>query len=45
MPGVCRYTLDKLSQVVDKAIKNKLPMIALFPYTEKKRKIYLEQKH
>ena len=38
MPGVYRYTLDKLSQVVDKAIKNKLPMIALFPYTEKKKK-------
>ena len=38
MPGVYRYTLDKLSQLIDKAIKNKLPMVALFPYTEKKRK-------
>ena len=38
MPGVYRYTLDRLSFIVDKAIKNKLPMIALFPYTEKKRK-------
>lgn len=38
MPGVYRYTLDKLSLIVDRAINNKLPMIALFPYTDKKRK-------
>ena len=38
MPGVYRYTLDKLNLIVDKAIKNKLPMVALFPYTEKKKK-------
>ena len=38
MPGVYRYSLDKLSLVVDKAIKLKLPMIALFPYTNKKDK-------
>ena len=38
MPDVYRYTLDKLNSVVDGAIKKKLPMIALFPYTEKKKK-------
>ncbi len=38
MPGVYRYSLDKLSSVVDKALKLKLPMIALFPYTNKKHK-------
>jgi len=38
MPGVYRYSLDKISSVVDKAIKNGLPMIALFPYTNKKKK-------
>ena len=38
MPGVYRYTLDKLSLVVEKALKKKLPMVALFPYTNKKRK-------
>jgi porphobilinogen synthase len=38
MPGVFRYTLDKLNFLVDKAIKSGLPMIALFPYTEKKKK-------
>ena len=38
MPGVYRYTLDKINFVVDKAIKFGLPMIALFPYTDKKKK-------
>ena len=38
MPGVYRYTLDKLSFVVEKAIKIGLPMVALFPYTERKKK-------
>ncbi len=38
MPNVYRYTLDKLNYVVDKAIKDGLPMIALFPYTDNKKK-------
>ncbi len=38
MPGVFRYTLDKLAPFVEKAIEDKLPMIALFPYTKKKKK-------
>ncbi len=38
MPDVYRYTLDKLSSVVDKAINTGLPMIALFPYTDSKKK-------
>ena len=38
MPGVYRYTLDKLNFLIDKAIKSGLPMIPLFPYTEKKKK-------
>ena len=38
MPEVYRYTLDKLGPIVEKAIKIGLPMIALFPYTEKKKK-------
>ena len=41
MPGVYRYTLDKLNLIVDKAIKNKLPMVALFPHTEKKKKNFI----
>jgi len=35
MPDVYRYTVDKLGVIVDKAIKNKIPMVALFPYTKK----------
>ena len=38
MPGVHRYTLDKISFVIDRALKKGLPMVALFPYTEKKKK-------
>ena len=38
MPDVYRYSLDNLRPIVEKAIKNKLPMIALFPYTDKKKK-------
>ena len=38
MPGVYRYSLDRLIPFVDKAIKNKIPMVALFPYIEKKKK-------
>ncbi len=38
MPGVYRYTLDKVLHVIDKAVKKKLPMVALFPYTKIKKK-------
>ena len=33
MPGVYRYSINRLSQIVDKAIKSKIPMLALFPKT------------
>jgi len=38
MPDVYRYTIDKLGVIVDKAISNKIPMVALFPYTKKSKK-------
>ena len=38
MPGTYRYTIDKLGIILDKAIKRKIPMIALFPFTEKRYK-------
>ena len=38
MPGVYRYTINRLSQVVDRAIKRKIPMLALFPKTQNERK-------
>ena len=38
MKGVYRYSVDNLSGVIDRAIKNKIPMVALFPNTQKKLK-------
>ena len=38
MPGVFRYSIDKLSKIIDRAIFLKLPMVALFPYTNSKIK-------
>mgnify|MGYP001313859621 FL=1 len=35
MPDVYRYTIDKLGIIVDRAIKGKIPMVALFPSTKK----------
>jgi porphobilinogen synthase len=38
MPGVYRYSLDKINNLVEKAISKKIPMIALFPNTPHKKK-------
>ncbi len=38
MPDVYRYSLDKLPQIIDKAMKMGLPMVALFPSTKKNKK-------
>ena len=38
MPDVFRYTIDKLGIIVDKAIKDKIPMVALFPNTKNSMK-------
>ena len=38
MPGIYRYSINNLGIIVDKAIKKKIPMIALFPYTNPKIK-------
>ena len=38
MPGVYRYTLDKIENLVEKAINKKIPMIALFPQIPKLKK-------
>ena len=38
MPGVFRYSINNLSFIVDKAIKRKIPMVALFPYTNRRLK-------
>jgi len=38
MPGVYRYSLDKIENLVERAISKKIPMIALFPHTEASKK-------
>ena len=38
MPGINRYTVDRISQIVEKACKLKIPLIALFPYTPSNKK-------
>ena len=38
MPGVYRYSVDRLNEVVDQALLNKISLIALFPYTPKEKK-------
>ena len=38
MPGVHRYTINRLGIILDRAIKNQIPMVALFPYTSPKLK-------
>ena len=38
MPGVYRYSVDKIESLVEKAIIKKIPMLALFPYTPTNKK-------
>ena len=38
MPGVNRYSLDKLDSIMRKVQKYSIPMIALFPYISKNKK-------
>ena len=42
MPGVYQYSIDNLGSIVNTVIKNKIPMIALFPSLNKKRSIWKE---
>ncbi len=38
MPGINRYTVDKLGLIMKQAQKYKIPMVALFPYTPNRKK-------
>ena len=38
MPGVNRYTIDKLSIILKQVKKFKIPMVALFPYINQNKK-------
>ena len=41
MPGVNRYSINRLGTILDRAIRNQIPMVALFPYTSTKLKDHL----
>ncbi len=41
MPGVKRYSIDKLPIILKQVRKYKIPMVALFPYTSQKHKDFL----
>ena len=38
MPDIFRYSIDRLPQIIDKALQKKIPMVALFPYTNQRLK-------
>ena len=38
MPNVYRYSIDKLGGVVESVLKNRIPMVALFPSTPESKK-------
>ena len=38
MPGVYRYAVDRIGQIIEKAISKGIPMVALFPNTKKSLK-------
>jgi len=38
MPEVYRYSVDQIEKIVEKALKLKLPLLALFPHTQKRNK-------
>ena len=38
MPDVFRYSIDNIGRIIDRAIKNQVPMVALFPNSAKKLK-------
>ena len=38
MPDIFRYSIDRLAQIIDKALLKRIPMVALFPYTNQRLK-------
>ena len=38
MPGVYKYSVIMIPKIIDKALKNKLPMVAFFPNTPSNKK-------
>ena len=40
MPGVYKYSINNLGSIVDRCLKKKIPMVALFPNTNIRKKDY-----
>ena len=38
MPDIFRYSIDKISSIVNKASKLNIPLLAIFPHVENKKK-------
>ena len=38
MPGIYRFSIDQLGKIINNVIKNKIPMVALFPSTPNNKK-------
>ena len=38
MPGIYKYSIDQLGMIINNVIKNKIPMVALFPSTANNKK-------
>ena len=38
MPGIFKYSIDQLGTIVNSVIKNRIPMVALFPSTPNNKK-------
>ena len=38
MPGVFKYSVNMMPKIIDKALKNKIPMVAFFPNTPLNKK-------
>tara|TARA_B100000945_G_scaffold205122_1_gene164921 strand:+ start:1097 stop:2095 length:999 start_codon:yes stop_codon:yes gene_type:complete len=38
MPGVFRYSADRIGGIINKASKLKIPLVAIFPHTQNKKK-------
>ena len=38
MPGIYRYSIDRLGMIINNVIKHKIPMVALFPSTPNNKK-------
>ena len=38
MPGIYRYSIDRLGTIISNVIKQKIPMVALFPSTPTNKK-------